>query len=166
MSTNTFSGSRAIFRVQNKVVAYAAGVDVNEEFSYEPVDVLDNIATSEYVPVGYRVSFTCQIFRTVANTVSTGPISTTGPNAPTEGQLGSLKNPSIGILPRNSGTPSEILTNGYLSASITDRLTNTTLYRLQECKATSNSFSTTARGIVSQQIGFNAIRLLEEADAV
>lgn len=165
MSTNTFSGARSIFRFNDKVVAYAGGIDGSEEYMYEPVDVLDRLEVAEYVPVGYRVSFNCAIFRTVPNSVSTGPISKAGPNKPAEGQLGSLKSTSIGILPRSTGSPSEILTNGYMSASITDRLTSQTLYRFQEVKAQSNNFSITARGIVSTNCSFNAIRLLDESEA-
>jgi hypothetical protein len=132
---------------------------------YEPVDTLDNIETAEYVPVGYRVTFSCAVFRTVAGTTATGPISTNGPRAPKEGELGSLKKNSVGLFPRSTGTPSEILTNGSMSASITDRLTNTTLYTLQEVKAQTLNFSITARGIVAQNVTFNAIRMGSEDSA-
>ena len=165
MSTNTFSGARAIFKVNDKQVAYASGCDGSEEIMYEAVDVLDMIETAEYVPVGYRVTFNCAIFRTVAGVTATGPISTAPPRRPVEGQLGSVKQNSVGLFPRSSGSPSEILTNGAMSASITDRLTKTTLYRLQECKATTLNFSISARGIVGQQVGFNAIRLVQEDES-
>ncbi len=164
MATNSFSGSRAIFRFNNKVVAYGAGIDGNVEYSLEPVDVLDRLEVAEYVPVGYRVTFNCSVFRTVANSRSTGPISTQGPNAPADGTLGSLQQISVGMLPRSTGTPSEILTNGYMSASVTDRLTNTTLYRFQEVVTTSYNFSIAARGTVQQQVGFVATRMCDEAN--
>ena len=166
MATNTFSGARAIFRYNNKIVAYASGVDVSKDYQHEPVDVLDRVEVAEYVPVGYRVTFNCAIFRTVANSRSTGLSAGTNPGPAHQGQLGSVKQPSVGLLVRTSGTPSEMLTNGYMSASITDRLTQQTLYRLQGVKATSNSFSVTARGIVSQNIGFVATRCLDESEAI
>jgi hypothetical protein len=163
MSTNVFSGARTIFRVNDKQVAFASGCDGSEEIMYEAVDVLDNVEVAEYVPVGYRVSFNCAVFRTVAGTVATGPISTNGPRRPREGELGSLKNPTIGLFPRSTGSPSEILTNGSMSASISDRLNPATpLYNIQEVKAQSLNFSITARGIVGQNVAFNAIRIVSE----
>ena len=166
MATNTFAGARCIFRVNDKVVAYASGVDGSEEVMYEAVDVLDNVEVMEYVVVGYRASLNCAIFRTVSGTTASGPNSTQGPRRVAEGELGSIKKPSIGIFPRSTGTPSEILTNGFMSATITDRLTGTTLERYEEVKATTRNFSITARGIVGQNVGFNAIRNRDESEPV
>jgi len=165
MATNVFSGARAIFRVNDVKVAFASGVDGSEEVLYEAVDVLDQIEVAEYVPVGYRVTFNCAVFRTVKGAQASGPISSVGPRAPEEGELGSLKNPSVGLFPRSTGTPSEILTNGTMSANITDRLTQVTIYRLEEVKAQTLNFSITARGIVGQNVSFNAIRMRSEDEA-
>lgn len=166
MATNVFSGARAIFKVNDTKVAFASGVDGSEEVMYEAVDVLDNIEVAEYVPVGYRVTFNCAVFRTVKGVRASGPISSEGPRLPEEGELGSVKTPSIGLFPRSTGTPSEILTNGTMSATITDRLSQTTLYRLEEVKAQTLNFSITARGIVGQNVSFNAIRMRSEDDAI
>lgn len=163
MATNTLSGARAIFKVSDQVVAYASGVDGNEEVMYEAVDILDQIEVAEYVPVGYRVNFNCAVFRTVKGAkASTG--TGQGPANVAAGQLGSIKNPAIGVFPRSTGTPNEILTNGWLSASVTDRLTSTVIAKYEEVKATTLNFSITARGIVGQQVGFNAIRMRDESD--
>lgn len=163
MATNVFSGARAIFRVNDKQVAYASGCDGSEEIMYEAVDVLDQLEVAEYVPVGYRVTFNCAIFRTISGvTASTG--TSQGPTKYNgDGVLGSIKNAAVGIFPRNTGTPSEILTNGFMSASITDRLSNVPVMKLEEVKAQSYNFSITARGIVGQNVGFNAIRLKDES---
>ena len=161
MATNTWSGARAIFRVEDKVVAFGGGVSGQEEIMYEPVDCLDSLATVEYVPVGYRVSFTCQVFRTVAGVKATGPNSTNGPTQPKQGQVGSIKKPAIGIMPRITGDISEILTNGWLTATLTDRLTNQTLYRFEECKAQGHNFDVQPRGIVALNLSFNCIRLID-----
>jgi len=164
MATNTFSGARAVFYVNDKQVAYASGVDGSEEIMYEPVDVLDNIEVSEYVPVGYRVTLNCAVFRTIKGVTATGPNQTTKPpDAPNEsGGFDSLKNSEIGIMPKSTGNPSEILTNGAMSATIADRITKTTLYFFDSVKATSLNFSITARGIVGQNVSFNAIRMRHE----
>lgn len=38
MATNTFSGARAVFKVNDKQVAYASGCDGTEEIMYEAVN--------------------------------------------------------------------------------------------------------------------------------
>lgn len=165
MATNVFSGARAVFKVNDKQVAFASGCDGSEEVMYEAADTLDNIEVAEYVPVGYRVSFNAAVFRTVQGVKASGPISTDGPRQPKEGQLGSLRNPAVGLFPRSTGIISEILTNGTMGATIGDRLTSTTLYRLEEVKAQTLNFSITARGIVGQNVSFNAIRMRQEDDS-
>ena len=166
MTTNTFSGARCIFKVQDQKVAFASGCDGTEEILYEAVDVLDRIEVAEYVPVGYRVTFNCNVFRTIQKrSVITG-VGTVGANTPEEGTLGSLKYDTIGIFPRSTGNPSNILTNGALNASITDRLTDTVLYKLEEVKAQTLNFSITARGIDGQNVSFNAIRMRSEDDGL
>lgn len=152
MSTNVFSGARAIFMLNGKKVAWASGVSGGEEIMYEPVDVLDNLEVAEWVPVGYRVNLSCEIFRTISDTPNaTGPAGSTG----------SIK--QVGIFPKNGGTPNQILLAGTMTAIIKDRLTNKTVMNVQEIKAASNNFSITARGIVGQGVQFVCIRASDEA---
>lgn len=160
MSSNVFSGARCTFRIDGKIVAYASGVDGSEEIMYEPVDVLDNIEVAEYVPVGYRVTMNCAIFRTIAGWRA---LRGGGPNRPADGQLGSIKDPNVGIVPRAGMSPSEILTSGYMSATIMDHLTKKVIYKFEEVKAQSHNFSVTARGIVATNCAFNCIRLKDES---
>jgi len=161
MATNTFSGARAVFKVRDKQVAYASGVDGSEEIMYEPVDVLDNIEVAEYVPVGYRVTLNCAVFRTIDGVTAKGPNNKEPPPAapPESAGFGALKKPAIGIMPRSTGAPSEILTNGAMGATVGDRITGQTLYNFDEVKAATLNFSITARGIVGQNVTFNAIRV-------
>lgn len=142
--TNTFSGARAIFKINSTPVAYAGGVDVREEIRYEPVDVLNRLEVAEYVPVGYVCSLDSMIFRTLegGNEVGTG----------------SLK--KRGIFPQEAN----ILTDGSLEASITDQLTGRTVALVQEVKAASQNFGVTARGIVGVRVAFVAIRVKDEAE--
>jgi hypothetical protein len=165
VASNSLAGNRMIWRWNHNVVAYASGVNCTEEISLEPVECLDDINVIEYTPVGYKVSGSCAVFRTVAGTVSTGPVSPSpkgGPFAPKAGVLGSLKNPAIGLFPRSTGLPSEILTTGVCSGSLTDRLTNTTIYRLERVSATTFSFSVQARQLIAQDLSFVAIRAVEQ----
>ena len=162
MATNVLTGARAIFKVGANKVAFASNVDVGEEIQYEPVEVLDNIEVQEYAPVGYRVSFTCGIFRTIKGSAAINSLPGTAVpdigagDTPGAGQFGSLI--QMGIWPQEQN----ILTSGVLTCTITDRITGTTLMTLQEAKASNNNYSVTARGIVGQQLSFVAIRIKSE----
>jgi hypothetical protein len=152
--TNTFSGARAIFRVNTDKVAFASGCSGGEEIQYEPVDVLDNIETQEHVPTGYRVNLSAEVFRTIKGV--------TGAQAPKDGTYGSLK--EMGIFPKAGADPLNVLKSGEMSASITDRLTQKTIMQVERVKAASHNFSVTARGIVGQNVTFVAIRMKDESE--
>lgn len=137
MSGKVFSGARARFKINGKKIAYAGGVDGTEEVVYEPVDVLDKLEVAEYVPVGYRVTLSCSIFRTVGE---------------------SLK--KLNIFPKEDN----ILTSGDLVATVEDSQTGRTIAQYEGVKASSKNFSITARGIVGQNVTFVAIRAKDEAD--
>lgn len=154
MSTNTFSGARAIFRVNGEKIAFAANVDGSEEIQYDPVDVLDNLEVQEHVPVGYRVTFTCGVFRTIRNTL--------GARGPREGVHGSVK--EMGLFPKAGSDLLSVLTSGVLTCTIEDRLTKKIIMQLEECKMQSHNFSVTARGIVSTNCSWVAIRMKDESE--
>jgi hypothetical protein len=163
MATNVFSGARAVFKVDDQKIAFASNVDVSEEIMYEPVDVLDNIEVMEHVPVGYRVTISCGIFRTVKSTIWDNsslmktPANVATGNGVKQGLSGSVRD--MGIYPKVG----HILTSGVMTVSLYDRL-STHLITLQDVKAQTYNFSVTARGIVAQNLTFVAIRAREEGD--
>ena len=160
MSTNVFSGARAVFRFDDRIVAFASGCDGSEEIIYEAVDVLDRIEVAEYVPVGYRVTFNCEIFRTVAGATASPGKPSPMPE-PGQGTMGSLKGTGINMFPKSKN----ILTNGYMSASVSDSLGDKkTIYNFHQVKAINMNFRITARGIVGQNVSFNAIRITDESE--
>ena len=146
--TRVISGARAIFTFNGNLFGWASGVDGSEEVMYEPVEVLDNLAVREYVPVGYRVTFRCRIFRTVAVGVATD-----AKNNP-----GSLK--EMGMFPRFS----EILRLSGVDGLIQDEITGKTLFKIREAKTNRYDFSMTARGLVAQDVDFNAIKAEDESE--
>jgi hypothetical protein len=150
VGTRVFSGARARFFFNGTQVAYASGCDGSEEITYEPVDVLDNIAVQEHVPTGYRVSFNCNIFRTVASGASTDV-------AP-----GSLK--EQGIFPKFGTRGETILQMTGVVVFIQDRNTNKVLYVIEGVKPASHNFSINARGVVAQNVSFVATHMKDEAD--
>lgn len=152
MSTNVFSGARAIFRIDGTKMAFASGCDGSEEIMYEPVDVLDNLEVQEYVPVGYRVTFTCQIFRTIRGNPYASP--------PQDGNYGSLK--EQGLFPKAGSDLFSVLTKGTMTCTIHDRITKKPIMQLEGVKCASYNWNVTARGIVGQNLTFNAIRMKDE----
>lgn len=135
MASQTFSGARAVFLINNVPVAFAGGVSGEEMVEHEPVDVLNLLEVREFVPVAYRVSLNAQIFRVVGQ---------------------SLK--KLGILPRQE----EIIFSGDLEAAIQDIVTGNTVALFQGVRCGGHSFDITARGIVQENVSFVAIRVLDE----
>lgn len=150
VGTRVFSGARARFYFNGTQVAYAAGCDGSEEIMYEPVDVLDNLPVKEHVPVGYRVSFNANIFRTVASGASTDV-------AP-----GSLK--EQGLFPKFGARGERILQMVGVTVMIQDRNTNKVLYVIEGVKPASQNFSINARGLVSQNCAFVCIKMIDESE--
>lgn len=150
VGTRVFSGARARFYFNGTQVAFASGCDGSEEIQYEPVEVLDNLPVKEHVPVGYRVTFSANIFRTVASGASQDL-------AP-----GSLKEQNI--FPRFGARGERILQLTGVVVFIQDRNTGKTLYVIEDIKPASQNFSITARGVVGQNVTFVCTKMLDEAE--
>ena len=111
----------------------------------EPVEVLDNIEVEEYVPTGYRVTFTASKFRVIGETLKTR-----------------------GWFPANGANTGEhlqnILASENMTAQIEDVGTNKTFAVLEQVKIQSHNWVIDARGIVGEDVTFNAIRLKDESE--
>lgn len=131
-----FSGARARFKFNDVTVGYAAGVSGEETIDYEPVEVLDLLEVREHVPVAYRTSLSAQVFRVIGD---------------------SLK--AQGIFPK----PEEIITSTALDAAIEDAgfdQGNTALFT--GVRTAGHTWDVTARGIVSENVNFVAIKVKDE----
>ena len=135
MASQTFSGARAIFFINENPVGFAGGVSGEEIIDYEPVDVLNLLEVREHVPVAYRTSLNAQIFRVVGS---------------------SLK--QLGILPRQEA----IIDSEDLQASIQDKVTRQTIALFQGVRCSGHTFDVTARGIVQENVTFVSIRVIDE----
>lgn len=133
----TFSGARAIFLINSVPVAFAGGVSGEEMIDYEPVDVLGLLEVKEFVPVAYRASLNAQIFRVVGS---------------------SLK--ALGIMPRLEN----IIQSDDLTAAIQDIVTRETIALFSGVRCSGQSFDVTARGIVSSNVTFVAVKVLDESE--
>jgi len=140
-----FTGARARFSVEGKIVGYARDVTGSEEIAYEAIEVLDNVRVEEHVPVGYSVRLTASMFRIVGSTLkSNGLFPTNGPDPQTH-----LFN---------------ILVNGELNAQIEDVRTGKIIAQFTEVKVASHNFSISARGVVGEDAEFVAIAMQDESE--
>lgn len=147
--TRVFSGARCIFGFNGEPIGFANGVSGSEEIQYEPVEILDHLEVVEFVPVGYRVTLSAQVFRTISLGASDDI------NAP-----GSLKQQQI--FPKFD----DIFRIQGVDAVISDdsRLSGKNLHQYQGVKTSSYNFNITPRGIVGQNVNFVAIRAKDESE--
>lgn len=146
--TVTFTGARAFFYFNGEIVGWASGVSGSEEIQYEDVATIGHLEAREHAPVGYRVTFTATIFRTI----SRGTVSN-GETAP-----GSLKQQNI------FPTFGQILKLEGVDVSIVDSVSKKTIFQLERVKTASYQFSATARSISAQNVTFVAIRAKDESE--
>lgn len=131
-----FSGARARFWFRDTVVGYAAGVSGEETIDFEPVEVLDLLEVREHVPVAYRVTLSAQVFRVIGD---------------------SLK--AQGIFPK----PEEIITSTGLEAGIEDAGFNQgNMALFTGVRTSGHTWDVTARGVVSENVNFVAIKVRDE----
>ncbi|UCF48577.1 MAG: hypothetical protein JSU89_15660 [Myxococcales bacterium] len=140
-----FTGARARFSIDGVKVGYARNVNVSEEITMEPIEVMDNVEVEEYVPTGYRVTFTASKFRVIGETLKTR-----------------------GWFPENGANTEEHLQNilaaGEMSATIEDVKTGKLFATLEQVKIQSHNWVIDARGVVGEDVTFNAIRLKDESE--
>lgn len=134
---NIVSGSRVVFRIDGERVFYATSLSFNESIEHEPIDVLDNFATEEHIPVAYRVDFSAEAFRVAGSSVK-----------------------QLGIMP----VLDDILTSGDLTAEFIDSETGNTLGLIVGVKCTSNSTNIPTRGAARQTLSFVGTRLRDESE--
>lgn len=145
VTTKVFTGARARFYINDKLIGWATGVDGSEEITQEPVEVLDRFEPAEYAPTAYRVTLTARIFR-----------------VPKE----SLR--IMGLWPMR-GTDSEslrtnILTFPEMTATVEDPITGKVIAHFSRVKPQARNFSIAARGLVAYNVTFTAIYMDEEGD--
>ncbi len=141
------TGARCRFLLNNKRIGYARNVAITEEIEYQPLEVLDNIEVEEFVPIAYRVRFTCSMFRIVGATLK-----------------------SMGFFPESGKNSGEhlrnVLLSGEMVAVLEDTKTQQPISTLQQVKVASHNWTVDARGIVGEDVEFNAIRVGDETEIV
>jgi hypothetical protein len=136
-----FSGPRALFMIDGNAIAYAQNVNGEEQIQYDPVDCLDLLEVKEHVPVAYRCSLNAQVFRVIGQSVK-----------------------ALGIFP----TIQKIITSSALTATLMDQRPTEgaakPMANFIGVRAAGHTWDTNARGIVSDNISFVAIRCHDESE--
>ena len=134
------SGARARLMIEGVKVMYATNVSYSEEQQHDPLEVLDNFAVSEHIPIAYRCTFSAQMVRVITNPIK-------------------LRD-GVVILPRLEN----ILNAPELTASVEDRATGTLIANIERVKCVRYTQNLGARGIVLNDVEFVAIRVRDESE--
>lgn len=134
--SQTFTGPRAIFKIQGVEVAYASNVNYNISHDHQPIETLDHLAPLEYAEVGYKVDFSCSTFRVAGRSAV-----------------------QLGIQPKLE----DILTQPELVVELQDRIKQITILRITGVKMTGRSGSVDARGVGTENWSFVGLKASDEA---
>ena len=66
--SEVFTGSKASLKLNGVKVAFVGGVNITEENTLTDINVIDQLEVAEHAETGHIVSFTCNLFKTAANT--------------------------------------------------------------------------------------------------
>lgn len=149
------TGARAKLSINQRPVGFATDVSCAEDISYEPIRVLDDIYTVEFVPVGYDMSFSAGRVRLFGDS-----LRSTGTAASTSG---------LGVLPKhgqNSGSfLTALLEKGDMIATIEDTYNGSVFTRIEGVQVTRHNWTVTARGVVGEDIEFVGKKMFDETES-
>lgn len=134
--SQTFTGVRAIFKIQGKQVAFASDVNVTVNHAMQPIETLDRLDVVEHAEIGYTVDMSCGTFRVAGASAI-----------------------QLGIQP----ILEEILIQPELMAELQDKIAGVTVARLVGVKMTSRGLSVNARGVATEQWAFVVRRFSDES---
>ncbi len=140
MPTQTYTGARAIFKINGVKIALATGVTVNENINYEPIHVLDLLEVEEFCEVSYDCSLSCETMRVIGN-------------SPTQ----------QGIFPKEDLL--SILNQPELTAELYDVITGQLVVRVEGVKPQGNNFDVRAGQVVANNLTFVCKRVLDVSEA-
>lgn len=139
------SGARALFSMNGVEVGWATSVSIGESTQYEEAAVLNNIEVEEFVPTGYRVSFSARRFRIIGKSLRT---------------LGWAA--KVGTGPEKHLL--NLLNQGDLTATIEDTKTGKIFATVSGVKVSDFSWTVDARGIIGEDVQFVAVRVADESE--
>lgn len=119
--SRVFTGSKASLKLNGVKVAFVGSVNVTEENTLTPIDVLDQLEVAEHAETGHVVSFTVNLFKVDVNAAS-----------------------ELGLSPQNIR---DILTQPELTMEIYNQVDDRVEYTMTGVKFEGGSGSVDARGV-------------------
>ncbi len=136
--SQTFTGARAVFKIQGTQIAYASNCSYTINHQVQAIETLEKLNPIEHAEVGYDVSFSCNSFRVANNSAV-----------------------NLGIQP----VLESILTQPELTVELIDKISTATMLRIVGVKMTSRSGSVDARGVATESWSFVGLKASDEASA-
>lgn len=130
------TGSKVQFKIDQVTIAYASNVSWNENITYEPINVIDQLDVKEHAETGYTVDLQCQNFRVANNSVKQNSIMSTFNN---------------------------ILTQGEMTATVVEKNSNATLLSMTGVKLQARQTTVDARGVMTETWSFVGRRATDES---
>lgn len=119
--SKTLSGSKASLKLDGIKVAFVGSLNITQENTLTPVDIIDQLEVGEHAETGHVVSFTCNIFKVDENAAK-----------------------ALGLDPDNLD---DILSASELTMEVYDRIADKVAYNMSGVKFGGGSGSLDARGI-------------------
>lgn len=143
--SNTLYGARAIFSINGVVSGYATSVSWANSYSYQPLNVLGSIETTQHLPMLYQTTLTANNFRLVGTTLRTMNFW-----------------PKIGT---NAQDHLRNLTSiAELSCTVEDLVTNVIVASFSGCRVESSSISVSSGNLMAEDITFVCRRCADESE--
>jgi len=144
-TTKSITAARCRIQINGKIIGFGTGLQCNVTYSYQPVEVIDNLETEEHAPVGYTVD---------------GSISLV--------EISKRSSTTMGLRPPRGKDADEHLQNLLLMDDavivLMDKGVNKNFRQIQGVRFNSDGFSVNARGIAGVNVGFHAIRELDVSE--
>lgn len=142
---NVFTGARARILVEGQAIGLGSGFNGDEEVMVEPIEILDNIAVQEHVPVGYRTSLNASMIWLVTETLK-----------------------SRGLFPKVGANSGEHLTNvlnaGEQTTLIQDAASGDVFLSYEQTQIVRQGWNIGPRQVVSGDVGMVAIRVKDVSE--
>lgn len=119
--SKTFSGPKGSLKLNGIKVAFVGSININQENTLTPVDVIDQLDVAEHAETGHVVGFSCNLFKIDGNAAS-----------------------QLGLDPENLD---DILSQGELTMEVYNRVDDRVEYTMSGVKWEGGSGSLDARGI-------------------
>jgi hypothetical protein len=136
------TGARAVFKVNNKVIAYATNVGWRIGIPHQPINVLGRYSAARLEPLGYDVTVNCGVLRFTK-----------------EGGQGNSAE-AQDVRPKLQ----QLISWGDVTVEIIDRKTNETVLFVERARLTDQASNIDARGVWTETWTFVGI-IAENSDA-